>query len=206
VRHGERASSAGRREAGARAVLSVRDAVLDAALATFTERTYGGTSMSQVAERAGVAVGSIYRHFPSKEALGNGVYLTWKRRVIEDVEREVDPGAPTREAFGQLWRVLTRFATTYPDAFAFLEDQQHEEYLGDDGRALSDRMAAIAVDILVRGQRAGAVRPADPAVLLALAYGAFVGMAKAVRTGPLTSHDPFAEAEVAVWDMLRASS
>lgn len=206
MRHGERASSAGRREAGARPVVPIREAVLDAALATFTERTYGGTSMAQVAERAGVAVGSIYRHFPSKEALGNGVYETWKRRVIEDVEREVDPGAPTREAFGQLWRVLTRFATTHPDAFAFLEHQQHEEYLSDDSRALSDRMMAFAVDILVRGQRAGAVRPTDPAVLLALAYGAFVGMAKAVRTGPMASEEPFAEAEAAIWDMLRAPS
>jgi TetR/AcrR family transcriptional regulator, repressor of fatR-cypB operon len=200
VRHGERESSAGRRDAG------TRQAVLDAALATFTERTYGGTSMAQVAERAGVAVGSIYRHFPSKEALGNAVYLTWKRRVIEDVEREVDPDAPAREAFGQVWQVLTRFATTYPDAFAFMEHQQHEEYLDDDSRALSDRLTAIALDVLVRGQRAGVVRSTDPAVLLALAYGAFVGMAKALRSGQASSGEPFLEAEAAIWDMLRTPS
>jgi AcrR family transcriptional regulator len=204
VRQDERASSAGRRDAGVRPAASVREAVLDAALATFTERTYGGTSMAQVAERAGVAVGSIYRHFPSKEALGNAVYLTWKGRVTEDVEREVDPGAPTREAFGRLWGVLTRFATTYPDAFAFLEHQQHEEYLDDDSRALSERMEALAVDILVRGQRAGAVRSMDPAVLIALAYGAFVGVAKALRTGSAAPGELFAEAEAAIWDMLRA--
>jgi AcrR family transcriptional regulator len=151
-------------------------------------------------------VGSIYRHFPSKEALGNAVYLTWKRRVVEDVEREVDAAAPTREAFGQLWRVLTKFATTYPDAFAFLEHQQHEEYLDDDSRALSERMAALAIDILVRGQRAGTVRSTDAAVLLALAYGAFVGVDKALRTGPATSGEPFVAAEAAIWDMLRAPS
>ena len=206
VRHGERAVSAGRRDAGARPVTSTREAVLDAALATFTERTYGGTSMAQVAERAGVAVGSIYRHFPSKEALGNAVYLRWKRQVTEDVEREVDPGAPTREAFGQLWRVLTRFATTNPDAFAFLEHQQHEEYLDGESRALSERLWAIAIDILVRGQRAGAVRSTDPMVLLAVAYGALVGVDKALRTGQTGSAEPFADAEAAIWDMLRAPS
>jgi AcrR family transcriptional regulator len=178
--------------------------VLDAALATFTERTYGGTSMAQVAERAGVAVGSIYRHFPSKEALGNAVYLHWKGRVVDEVEREVDPDAPTREAFGALWRVLTRFATTYPDAFAFLEHQQHEEYLDDDSRAVSTRMMAFAADILIRGQQAGVVRPTDPAVLLALAYGAFVGVDKALRTGQAPPAEAFTEAETVVWDMLRA--
>ena len=206
MRHGERESSAGRRDAGAPPVTSTREAVLDAALAAFTERTYGGTSMAQVAERAGVAVGSIYRHFPSKEALGNAVYLHWKRRVVEDVEREVDLGAPARVAFSQLWRVLTRFATAYPDAFAFLEHQQHEEYLDGESRALSERMTVIAVDVLVRGQRAGEVRATEPAVLLALAYGAFVGVDKALRTGQAAPAELFVEAEAAVWDMLRAPS
>jgi AcrR family transcriptional regulator len=204
VRNGGQSSSAGRRAVGARPVVSTREAVLDAALAAFTERTYGGTSMAQVADRAGVAVGSIYRHFPSKEALGNAVYLRWKSRVSDDVDREVDRDAPTREAFGQLWRVLARFATTYPDAFAFLEHQQHEGYLDDESRTVSDRMSATAIDILVRGQRAGDLRRTDPAVLLALAYGAFVGVDKARRAGPGPGDDFFAEAEAVVWDMLRA--
>jgi hypothetical protein len=50
------------------------------------------------------------------------------------------------------------------------------------------------------------VRSTDPAVLLALAYGAFVGVDKALRAGQAASAELFVEAEAAIWDMLRAPS
>jgi len=40
-----------------------------AALELFLEQGYHGTSMRQIARRAGVALAAIYNHFPSKEAL-----------------------------------------------------------------------------------------------------------------------------------------
>ncbi|MGC1375369.1 MAG: TetR/AcrR family transcriptional regulator [Anaerolineales bacterium] len=43
-----------------------RQAILDAAYSLVIEQGYAATSMRQVAERAGLALGSIYNHFPSK--------------------------------------------------------------------------------------------------------------------------------------------
>jgi AcrR family transcriptional regulator len=48
---------------------STRDAILEAAVDLFVEHGYHGTSMRQIADRAGIALGGIYNHFPSKEAL-----------------------------------------------------------------------------------------------------------------------------------------
>ena len=55
--------------------------VLDAALAVFTERTYGGAAVPQVAARAGVGVGTIYRSFAGKEELVNAVYRRAKQQL-----------------------------------------------------------------------------------------------------------------------------
>ncbi|GAB4189402.1 MAG: hypothetical protein OHK0022_01670 [Roseiflexaceae bacterium] len=46
-----------------------RDAILLAARAVFLERGYLQTRMSDIAERAGVATGTLYLYFDSKEAL-----------------------------------------------------------------------------------------------------------------------------------------
>lgn len=46
---------------------STRLAIEDAALALFMEQGYHATSMRQIAERADLALGGIYNHFPSKE-------------------------------------------------------------------------------------------------------------------------------------------
>src|SRR5215510_8841479 len=134
------------RSDGAR--LPTREAVLDAALATFTEYTYGGSRMALVAERAGVAVGSIYRHFPSKEALGNAVFRRWKGRLLAYLDSGSEPDEPVRASFGRLWQALSAFASDHPEAFAFLEYQQHEGYLDGDSRALTDRIMALGVDLL----------------------------------------------------------
>ncbi len=46
-----------------------RQAVLEAAYELFLEQGYAATSMRQIAERAGLALGGIYNHFPGKEAI-----------------------------------------------------------------------------------------------------------------------------------------
>ncbi|HEU5110856.1 MAG TPA: TetR/AcrR family transcriptional regulator [Micromonosporaceae bacterium] len=181
---------------------STREGILDAALAAFTEHTFGSTSIAVVAQRAGVAVGSIYRHFPSKEALGNAVYQRWKGAKLARLRRDVDLDEPTRVAYGQVWRSLTGFAAEHPDAFAFLEYQQHEEYLDETSHALSAEVIGLAAEVLTRGQRAGEVRDADIDLLLALAYGALVGLTRAMRDG--LPAERAAVAEEAVWDLLRA--
>ena len=43
-----------------------RQAILDAAYNLIIEQGYAATSMRQIAERAGLALGGIYNHFPSK--------------------------------------------------------------------------------------------------------------------------------------------
>ncbi len=46
-----------------------RQAVIEAAYELFLEQGYAATSMRQIAERSGLALGGIYNHFPSKEAI-----------------------------------------------------------------------------------------------------------------------------------------
>lgn len=46
-----------------------RESILQAARATFTERGYAQTRIAEIATRAGVAAGTIYLYFESKEAI-----------------------------------------------------------------------------------------------------------------------------------------
>lgn len=185
-----------------RAGSSTRSLILDAALMTFAEYTYNGTSMNLVADRAGIAVGTIYRHFPSKAALGNALFRQWKSRLGEALASGDDPNAPARQRFRGYWRALMRYAAEHAVAFAFLEHQQHEAYLDDESQAVSSRITEAAMGMIELGQRRGEIRPGDPAVLVALVYGAFVGLTKTVRSGTSIDDDQFTAAEEAVWQML----
>jgi AcrR family transcriptional regulator len=178
-----------------------RAVLMDAALAVFTEQTYGGAAVAEVAKRAGVSVGTLYRYFPSKEALGNAVFRQWKGMLAEQLAR-LGEEEPARRIFGRMWRMVLEFAEESPDAFAFLEFQQHEGYLDAESMALSERVSAAGEELVSRGQRAGDIRPGEPAMLLALVYGALVGLIKARRGGLKLGPAELEAAERAAWGLL----
>ncbi|MFJ2234838.1 TetR/AcrR family transcriptional regulator [Streptomyces sp. NPDC087859] len=60
-----------------------RERILAAAREAFAED--GGTSMNQVAQRAGVGPGTLYRNFPTREALVLAVYQDEVARIIGTV-------------------------------------------------------------------------------------------------------------------------
>ena len=54
---------------------TTRIAVEDAAIELFLEHGYHATSMRQIAEHAGLALGGIYNHFKSKEEIFEGIIV-----------------------------------------------------------------------------------------------------------------------------------
>lgn len=181
-----------------------RRAILDAALALMSERTFHGTPMPAIAAAAGVAAGTLYRYFPGKEALVNALYRECKGAMGAHLARGIDPASPHRQQFRGLWRGLGGFAREQRSAFRFLETHHHGAYLDEESLRAAERVHAPIRAFVERAQAAGAVRPGDPDVLIALAFGAFVGLVKESDQGRYELDDTALEgAEQAVWALLR---
>jgi AcrR family transcriptional regulator len=75
-----------------------RTRILEAAEAVFAE---GGASASteEVARRAGVAIGTVFRHFPTKEALLQALVGDLVRKLEEEIMTLVTDGDPTTGLF-----------------------------------------------------------------------------------------------------------
>jgi len=54
-----------------------RDAIIEAAYPLFVRQGYHGTSMRQIAQEADLALGGIYNHFDSKEAVFKAVIVAY---------------------------------------------------------------------------------------------------------------------------------
>jgi len=182
-----------------------REAILAAALSLFNEHSFKGTAMPLVAARAGVGAGTIYRYFASKEALGNAVFRECKLAMQRHLLAQHRADATPREDFRAMWRGLWSFFQKQPAACRFLETHHHANYLDDASRALADAIFASIVDAVRRGQAAGAYRPGDPAVLISMAFGAFIGLIKEADARRFVLTDAVVEAaEPSVWAMLSA--
>ena len=76
-----------------------RQRLIRAALELFTTRGYHDTTTAQIAKKAGIAEGTIYRHFASKQQLVNELYRAaqrWAANVVQEAAR--NPDAATARA------------------------------------------------------------------------------------------------------------
>ena len=177
------------------------ESILEAALQCFVERGFHGTAIPQIAERAGIAAGTIYHYFDSKEALVNALYRTWKGTVAQRVFTAFPQTAPVREQFRIMWHEMVAFARAAPEAFAFIELHNHASYLDGESLAIDRTVKDFTASVIARAQRDGLVKPLDARVLMELVFGAFVGMMRAHWEGRITlTDDVIAAAEQACWD------
>lgn len=117
------------------------------------DRGFHGASMSAVAKAAGVAAGTAYVHYESKEELVVATYLEIKRDLGEEVVAQIDRSAPPRVRYGQMWPAIYRHLRREPERARFLVQMEdspfyenaHEQLL-QQGDALVE--AAGASDLM----------------------------------------------------------
>ncbi len=73
-----------------------RDRIVEVAREVFREQGYDA-SLDEVAKRAGVGAGTLYRHFPARENLVDAIMQSWVDRVDEAAAKAMAQEGPPRE-------------------------------------------------------------------------------------------------------------
>lgn len=182
-----------------------REPIMAAALELFVERGFFGTAVPEIAERAGVGAGTIYRYFESKEALVNAVYRAHKLAFARLALDDFPATAPTREQFRTLWMRMAKFATDHPSSFVFLELHHHASYLDAESREVEHPMAVLFGNVIATAQARGELKPGDPGVIMGLMRGAFVGVIRScVHEARALGETDWKFAEQCMWEAVRA--
>lgn len=158
------------------------DTLLCAAEEVFAVRPADQVTVEEIAERAGVAVGSIYNTFGSKA----GLHAAVVHRAL-DVDREFMDRAYTseRDPVGQLRAAAEeylRFYLRYPEYFRMLAfPREPGQYPA--GHELAERLAQSVheqnvrmVEALRRGIDDGVLRAVDPAQVATVLWSAWNGI------------------------------
>ena len=152
-----------------------REKVLRAAREAFAASGYG-VPLDEIAARAGVGPGTVYRHFPSKEDLFEAVATARVHDLIEDARSRADAVDPGHAFFGFLERIRreARAKRDMPDVISIA------------GSLQDDLHAALDV-LLRRAQQAAAVRPDITTQELIVLLG---GVLRSIRDAPSGAADP----------------
>ena len=178
--------------------LATRERLLAAARGLIEEGGYGSASVAAIAERAGVAAGTLYRHFPSKEDLFVEVF----RSVCAGEERAMFAAttADSGSASERLQEVLATFAQRALRnrrlAWALIAEPV-------DPRVDAERLAYRAryAELIAATLAAGIAACELPTQDVALTAAALVGGCAEALVGPLS---PLAASRPAAEDVVAA--
>jgi len=158
------------------------EALIAAAQAIFNERSADDVTVEEIADRAGVAIGSIYNHFGSKAGLQAAVVEHALDTDRHYMDRAYTAGrSPVEQIYAAAEQYLD-FYLDHPEYFRMLafpnEPGQYQA-----GQELSERLVRAVdeqnsrlVDALRQGIETGALRPVDPEEVATILWSAWNGI------------------------------
>jgi AcrR family transcriptional regulator len=164
--------------------LATRERLLAVARELIEQGGYGSASVAAIADRAGVAAGTLYRHFVSKEELFLEVFrdvCAGEERAMRAAADDAGPGAVER-----LEAVLTTFARraleNRPLAWALLAEPV-DQLVDAERLAYRERYATLVASELRTAIDGGEIPEQDVGITAA----ALVGGCGEALVGPLSS-------------------
>jgi AcrR family transcriptional regulator len=168
---------------------AAREAILAATREFVATHGFRDVQMSQVAVRAGVSVGAIYKHFPSRADLLAEVYVVAVTHELDLVQQEVTAatGSP-----GQLAAAVSTFCTQALQAGRFghaLLTEPTDPAVDEHRLAFRENYRRLFARLLTEGIEQGDFPPQDVHV----ASAAVLGIMTETLVRPLS--DPGADAD-----------
>lgn len=150
----------------------VSDQILTAAIELFAATSYASVKVPQIAARARVGLGTLYQHFPSKEALGNAVHrkcrTVWASYTLDQWPVNATP----HEEFTAYWLHLCDYVDANLEIARYNEQAQAHDYDAK-SKALQRDIDRRSDDALRSWVASRDVRDLPLDVMRALIHGTF---------------------------------
>lgn len=113
-------------------VLDKEKAIIEAAISVFAERGFWNTPTSLISKTAGIADGTLFTYFATKDELIQAVYLTIKKEVAERLMSEFDQQPTMRDKMRHIWTHYIGWGTANSERFKVIEQISHSYALPED--------------------------------------------------------------------------
>lgn len=167
-----------------------RLSIEDAAIKLFLEQGYHATSMRQIAERAGLALGGIYNHFSSKDEIFEAIIVDQHPyRKILPLVLAVE-GETAEEFFKNAFRIVIHELGKQPE-FVNLMFIELVEFKGRHGAVMLREIAPKVLPIFEKMAKSmKGLRVKNPAMLMRTFFGMIISyfITEMVTSGSVISN------------------
>ncbi|MGA2105752.1 TetR/AcrR family transcriptional regulator [Methanoregula sp.] len=167
-----------------------REAILDTALVLFTERGFFGTPTSMISKEAGVATGTLFFYFRTKEDLIDTLYRRVKSEAAQALCRGMESETGTKAKIRRLGFNAVEWGIRYPAKMKFMEQFAHSPFVSTTAHEEGMSHFLFLQDLVKEGILKGEIRDLDPLLLFCMLASSLSGLVDRVSlTDDLTERE-----------------
>ncbi|WP_071129394.1 TetR/AcrR family transcriptional regulator [Varibaculum massiliense] len=144
--------------------------IIDAAVSVFAEKGYDAANTNEIAKAAGIAVGSLFQYFKTKENLFRYVIQQGAGIIETDIGAILKAEISGREKLHRLMLLTVRACQKYPEyqqLYHEITATGNRDFIVDIARELESYAAAGLIKLIKQGRERGDIRTDLPAEILA---------------------------------------
>jgi AcrR family transcriptional regulator len=183
-----------------------QEAILATALTLFTERGFFGTPTSLISKDAGVATGTLFFYFKTKEDLIDTLYRRVKSEAAQAMCKGIDKQKTAKAKLRRLGFNAVGWGIENPAKLKFMEQFAHSPFVSTSAQEEGMSHFLFLQDLVQEGIREGEIRDTDPPLLFCMMASALNGLiARASATDDPAEREKIIEQGMDfVWNGMKA--
>ncbi|MGS0682349.1 TetR/AcrR family transcriptional regulator [Shewanella sp. 125m-7] len=167
-----------------------KQAILNTALTLFVSQGVYATSTASIAKQAGVATGTLFHHFSSKEELMNHLFLSIKQEFADAIQAQVRQQSDLKADAQHLWQVAINWAMANPLKQAFFQQYSMSPSISSDVRLQAmHSILSFMGELIQQGQKSGILANYPLPLMLESCHGQYIAATRFFLDNPQAWND-----------------
>lgn len=142
-----------------------RTLIMDSALELFAKQGVHTTSTNSIAKHAGVASGTIFVHFKSKQELVDELYIKYKSEIIDQLEHLYDWHIPLKDNIILLVHTAVTYYLQNYNVYLFLSRLECATTVSSKAQHIIHEKLSSILEFLEQGVLKGEIKDLDKGLL-----------------------------------------
>jgi len=179
--------------------------IFTATLKLVKEKGLAGITMGEIASAAGIATGTLYIYFKSKDDLINALFTDCRKAAVDIYFRDYDITMPFKIGFKVIWLNLLKFRMEHFEEAVFMDQCYHSPFITETTKEITKKMIQPLYKLVERGKEEKVLKDADNFILLTFMVGGINEFVKhSIYSGKKVTKPLIEQMFNLCWDGLKA--
>ncbi len=135
------------------------DAIYKASLDLILHEGIAGLTMSALAKKSKLAIGTLYIYFKNKEDLLYKLYLNLRNKSEERFMKGYDLNTPFKIGFKKVWLNYLKHRLEHYEESVFLEQYYRSPYITREQKEMAEQLKHPVLELIKRGKKEMLIKP-----------------------------------------------